>query len=701
MKKFLLITASALIVNSLMAQYQYPPTSKGNVVDDYFGTKIPDPYRWLEDDTSARTAGWVKMQQNFTDNYFEKIPYRNKIVDRLSEVWNYTRYSPPYKEGKYYLYYKNDGLQNQAVLYLESNLNGQAQVLLDPNKLSQDGTVALAATAMSKNQKYFAYAVSASGSDWQEIYVISMDSRQVLVHEKIENVKFTSMSWKGDDGFYYSGYDAPKDAATKFSAKTEYQKIYFHKMGTSQKEDKLIYEDKAHPLRYVGASLTEDERFLILGISEGTDGSEIKVKDLTKGGDFVTIVPGFKTNADVIDNVGDKLLVKTNEGAPNYKIVLLDPKNPKATAWKTIVPEQKEPLAGVGTGGGKLFCNYLVNATTKIVQYNTDGSGKKEVKMPGLGTISGFGAKAIDTEFYYSFTSFTTPSTIYKYDIASGESKLYRKSEIKFNSEDYQTKQVFVPSKDGTMVPMFITHRKDLIIDGNNPTLLYAYGGFNISLTPSFSVANIAFLENGGIYCLANLRGGAEYGEDWHKGGMLEKKQNVFDDFIACGEWLIQHNYTNPKRLAIRGGSNGGLLVGACMTQRPDLFAVAIPQVGVLDMLRYHKFTVGWGWAVEYGSSDKKDQFQYLIKYSPLHNLKPGICYPATLITTADHDDRVVPAHSFKFAAALQSFQQCEKPALIRIDSKAGHGAGKPTKKQIEEAADITSFIFWNMGVNL
>lgn len=696
MKKALMVASCTLLSTSLMAQWQYPETQQQNISDDYFGTKVADPYRWLENDTSAATAAWVKSQQDFTEKYLEQIPYRQKIKDRLSEIWNYPRYSKPTKEGDFYVYYKNSGLQNQAVLYIQKGLNGKEEILLDPNEFSTDGTVALQNVRFSTNQKYLGYSVSASGSDWQEIYVMDMKSRK-LTKDKISHVKFTGIAWVGDEGFYYSGYEKPKDEKTKYSAKTENQKIFYHKLGTSQDEDILIYEEKDHPLRYVSAGLTEDQRYLVIYISEGTDGNEIKVKDLSKDGPLVTIVPGFNTNAQIIDNDGENLLLLTNHEAPNYKLLSLNPNNLEAKdRWKTIIPEGKEPLGSVTRGGGKLFAQYLKDATSYIVQYNLDGTGKKVIDLPGIGSISGFGAKNKDQDFYYTFTSFTTPAEIYHFDIKSGKSKLYRQSDIKFNSADYETKQVFATSPDGTQVPMFITHKKGLKLDGNNPTMLYAYGGFNISLTPSFSVANTVFLEQGGIYVLANLRGGSEYGESWHRGGMLENKQNVFDDFIACATYLIQHKYTSPRKLAIRGGSNGGLLVGACMTQRPELFAVAIPQVGVLDMLRYHKFTVGWGWAVEYGTSEHKDQFDYLIKYSPLHNVRPDVCYPATLITTADHDDRVVPAHSFKFAAELQKHQQCDRPTLIRIDAKAGHGAGKPTSKQIEEAADITSFIFWN-----
>ncbi|MCU7695057.1 prolyl oligopeptidase family protein [Haoranjiania flava] len=700
MQRIFSLTLMLGIAMTLNAQrITYPNTAKVDHTDEYFGTSISDPYRWLENDTAQNTEVWVQAQNAVTNAYLDKIPFRNAIKNRLTELWDYARYSAPYNKGKYYIFSKNDGLQNQSVVYYQQGLTGEAKVLIDPNKLSQDGTVALQGTSFSQNQKYFAYSVSASGSDWQEIYVKDM-ATGALLKDKLEYVKFTGMAWLGDEGFFYSGYTKPADEMTKYSAKTEYQKVFYHKIGTPQSADKLIYEDKEHPLRYVSAGLTEDKRFLILGISEGTDGSEIKVKDLkdknSKG--FITVVKGFDTNADVIDNVGGRLLVQTNHGAPNYKVVSIDPKNPDPKNWKTIIPEKAYKLSHVGTGGGKLFASYLKDANSYIEQYNYSGVRDRVVELPGLGTAGGFGAEKNNKFFFYTFTSFTYPATIFKYDIATGKSTVYRKSEAKVNPDNYVTEQVFYPSKDGTKVPMFITYKKGLKKDGTNPAMLYAYGGFNINLTPGFTVANIPFLDNGGIYCQANLRGGGEYGEEWHKKGMLANKQNVFDDFIAAAEYLVKEKYTSSEKLAIRGGSNGGLLVGACMTQRPDLFKVAIPQVGVLDMLRYQKFTVGWGWVVEYGSSDKQEDFNYLIKYSPLHNLKKGTCYPATLITTADHDDRVVPAHSFKFAAALQEAQGCDNPALIRIDTKAGHGAGKPTSKTIEELADIWAFTLYNMG---
>lgn len=695
-KHLLLSTLAVSMVMNANAQFKYPYTYAEDVVDNYFGIEVKDPYRWLENDTSAQTAQWVKSQQEFTNDILKTMPTRDKLIDRLTEVWNYPKFSAPSKHGNYYLIYKNDGLQNQSVLYIKKGINGKEEVLIDPNKLSKDGTVALQNVSISKNQKYIAYTVSASGSDWQEIYVMDLATKKNLSY-KIEHVKFSSLAWIGDEGFYYSGYDKPKDEKTKYSAKTEYQKVFFHKIGQSQDKDVLVYEDKENPLRYVFPQVTEDNRFLILNISEGTDGSEIKVKDLSMvNAPFVTIVKGFNTNASVIDNEGDEILLLTNENAPNYKLMRIH--TVKRMAPQIVVGESQMPLSGVSTAGGRLFLHYLKDATAHIVSTDYKGADARVVDLPGIGAASGFSGYKDDTEIYYTFSSFTTPSTTFSYDISKNKSDLYMSSKIDFDYKQYETKQVFVKSKDGTQVPMFIVYKKGIKLDGTNPTMLYGYGGFNISLTPSFSIPNAVFMEKGGVYCVVNLRGGAEYGEDWHRGGMLQNKQNVFDDFIACAEYLIDNKYTSPQRLAIKGGSNGGLLVGACMTQRPELFAVAIPQVGVLDMLRYHRFTVGWGWAVEYGTSDNKDQFEYLFKYSPLHNVREGVCYPATMITTADHDDRVVPAHSFKFAAELQSKQACPRNILIRIDSKAGHGAGKPTAKQIEEAADIMSFIFGNMN---
>ena len=678
----------------------YPNTKTVNQVDDYFGTKVSDPYRWLENDTAADVKVWVDEENKVTNTYLDGIPYRHAIRKRLEKLMNYTRYSVPDQSGEWLSFYKNNGLQNQAVLYVQKGLQGMSSVLLDPNTLSDKGTKAIQETSFSKHQKYFAYAVAAAGSDWQTIHILDFATRKPISDE-LNYVKFTGISWKGDEGFYYSGYDAPKDEALKYSNQTEFQKVYYHKVGTPQSSDRLVYEDTAHPLRYVDAQLTEDERFLILNISEGTDGVAIKVKDLRRPAqDWMTIVPGFNTNAYVVDNDGERLLLYTNQGAPNFKLVSLLPQQPDTAHWTTVIPEQANKLESVSTAGGKLFAGYLKDVCSKVIQYDYDGSHPKAVRLPGLGTAAGFHASSKDSFVFYSYSSYNYPTAVFQYNIHSGQSSVFHASEVSFNPDDYETQQVFYTSKDGTKVPMFITRKKGIKLDGNNPTMLYAYGGFNISITPAFSAMNQVFLENGGIYCVANIRGGGEYGEQWHKAGMFASKQNVFDDFIAAAEYLIQNKYTSTQKLAIRGRSNGGLLIGACMTQRPDLYAVAIPQVGVMDMLRFQKFTVGWGWVSEYGSSDSAGQFSYLLKYSPLHNLKKGICYPATLVTTGDHDDRVVPAHSFKFAATLQADQGCANPALIRIDHNAGHGGGKPVSKLIDEEADIWSFVFYNLHMN-
>ena len=688
---FVTVTASA--------QLTYPPTKKVDVSDNYFGTTIADPYRWLEDDNSEETKNWVQQQNAVTSSYLSGIPYRDKVKSRLAVLWNYPKYGSPRKEGSYYYFSKNDGLQNQSILYRQAGLNAEPEVFLNPNQFSGDGTVTLSGTTFSKTAKFLAYQIARSGSDWQEAVIMDL-STQKLIDDTIKWIKFSGIAWKGDEGFYYSRYPVP-DATTKLSKQNQYHKVYYHRIGTLQSQDQLIYEDNEHPLRNVGADLTDDGRFLIISTTEGTSGNELWVKDLTNAKDnYINLVSGFKTDPDVVDSYGNFLLVKTNQDAPNFKVVLVDPNQSSANNWKTIIPEQPEVLQSVGTGGGYLFCSYLKDASTRVLQYTYEGKLVREIKLPGIGTASGFGGKRSDKSFFYTFTSYTYPPTIFNYDIASGASTLFRKTETAFNSEAYETKQVFFTSKDGTRVPMFITGKKGFSLNGNNPVLLYGYGGFNIPQTPGFSISNAFWLEQGGLYVVVNLRGGSEYGEAWHQAGMLAKKQNVFDDFIGAAEYLIQNNYTRNNLIAIRGGSNGGLLVGACMTQRPDLFKVALPAVGVMDMLRYHLFTIGWAWAVEYGRSDKADQFPYLLKYSPLHTLKQGTHYPATLITTADHDDRVVPAHSFKFAARLQEAHQGANPVLIRIETKAGHGAGKPTSKQIEEAADIWSFTMHNLGLS-
>lgn len=695
-----LLSSLGCSLNTVMAQQiQYPTTPKVNQVDNYFGTQVSDPYRWLENDTAKATEEWVTAQNKVTQAYLNKLPLKNWFKERLTEIWNYEKQGMPSVHGPYITYYKNDGLQNQSILYIKNTKTGKEEVLIDPNKLSTDGTVALGSVSFSKNHKYIAYTLSAAGSDWLEIYVMEVATKKLL-KDKIEHVKFTSLDWIGEDGFYYSGYDKPKDLNTKYSAKTEFHKVFYHKLGTDASADQIIYEDKLNPLRYVSTQVTENEKYLILNISEGTDGNEIKVMDLGKSNrSFITLLPGFKTNAYIIETLDDKFVIYSNKDADNYQLVTTQLIDGQFTPWQTLVPaDPYSKLEGATIFNNKIYCTYLDKACSKIVAYDKQGKLLAQpIPTNGFQTISGFYGKKNATTTYYATTSYTEPTKIYQYDLATGKSTLHFEPKVNFNEADFETQQISFPSSDGTLVTMFVIAKKNIQKNGENPTMIYGYGGFNISLTPGFSPAIIPFLEQGGIYCVVNLRGGGEYGEAWHKGGMLENKQNVFNDFIGAAEYLIKEGYTSPGKLAIKGGSNGGLLVGACMTQRPDLFAVAIPQVGVLDMLRFHKFTVGWGWVVEYGSSDNASQFDYLYKYSPLHNVKKGVCYPATMITTADHDDRVVPAHSFKFAAALQEVQTCDRPTLIRIDVNAGHGAGKPTNKVIEENADIWAFMMANM----
>jgi prolyl oligopeptidase len=680
------------------AAVTYPVTQKGDVVDDYFGTKVPEPYRWLEDDNSEATAKWVEAENAVTFGYLGKIPFREKIRARLTEIYNYPRYSAPFRIGAYYFFMKNDGLQNQSVIYIQKGLDGEPKVFLDPNALSPDGTTRAFLSGFSNDDRYAAYSRSDAGSDWTEIRVMEVETGKEL-GDRVQWTKFGGAAWQGD-GFYYSGFEKPAEGQ-ELTAANENQKIFFHKLGTAQSEDKLIYEDPANPRRYHNVDVTEDERFLLLSTSEGTYGNELYFKDLkAKKPEFVPLVRGFKNNAGLVNDLEDKLVLMTDIEAPNNRVVLVDTQHPAQENWQVLIPEKPEVLVSASIVGGKVFASYLKDASTHIYQYDLAGNLEKEIPLPALGTAGGFGGKKEDTLVFYTFTSFTYPPTIYKYDIPTGTSELFRKTEVKFNPEDYEARQVFYPSKDGTKVPMFIVHKKGLVLDGKRPTLLYGYGGFNISETPSFNVSNVILLENGGVYALANLRGGGEYGDAWHKAGMLDKKQNVFDDFIAAAEYLIREKYTSSARLAISGGSNGGLLVGACMTQRPELYKVAFPAVGVMDMLRFHKFTVGWGWTVEYGSSDNPEQFKYLYAYSPLHNIKDGVCYPATLVTTADHDDRVVPAHSFKFAATLQEKQACRNPVLIRIETKSGHGASN-VSKAIEQLTDTWSFMFYNMALKL
>ena len=673
----------------------YPETARGEVVDNYFGTEVPDPYRWLEDDNSEATAAWVAAENAVTEDYLSQIPFRGAIRERLTQLWNYPKEGAPSKHGDWYYYYYNDGLQNQSVLCRTQQPGEAGEVFLDPNTLSEDGTVALSAVSFSKDGRYFAYAAAASGSDWVEIRVMDTETK-ALTEDRIEWVKFSGAVWAPDSkGFYYSAYDAPKEGV--YSAQNQFQKVYYHKLGTPQTADRLIYEDKAHPLRYFSAWPSEDGKWLFVIASEGTSGTEILYRK-TSETKFRTLLAGFDHDYAPVDCKEDNLYFVTNEGASNYTLKRIALTAPAKV--ETVIPEhEKNLLEGVGTAGGYLFASYLQDAQNQVVQYDYDGKLVREVTLPAIGTVGGFSGEEEDTELYYSLANYTAPATIYRYDIASGESTLYKSPEVAFDPALFVTEQVFYPSKDGTQVPMFITRRKDMKLDGKNPCLLYGYGGFQINLTPGFNPSALMFVEQGGVYCVANLRGGSEYGEAWHKAGMLENKQNVFDDFIAAAEYLIAQKYTSSERLAINGGSNGGLLVGACEVQRPDLYAVCLPQVGVMDMLRYHKFTIGWGWAVEYGSSDNEEQFPYIYAYSPLHNIKEGVKYPATLVMTADHDDRVVPAHSFKFAAQMQHCQAGEAPVLIRIESKAGHGAGKPTSKRIDEAADMYAFLFQNIGV--
>jgi prolyl oligopeptidase len=678
------------------AKLSYPATKKVDQVDDYFGTKVADPYRWLEDDNAEEVKQWVTAENAVTFGYLTTIPFRPKIKERLTEIFNYPRYSSPFRAGENYFFTKNDGLQNQSVYYIQKGLDGTPEVFLDPNQLSPDGTVRIGIVGVSTDDRYVALSRGEAGSDWTELRVMEIATKQELP-DRVLWVKFSGAAWKGD-GFYYSGYDKPA-AGEELKAKNEYQKVFYHKLGDPQEKDVLVWEDREHALRYVSAGTTEDEKFLFLILSEGTSGSELYIKDLAKrDAAFDLLIKGFAYDSAPVEVVDGKVLVYTNEDAPNFRVVAVDPKNPAKENWQTVIPEKPEVLSGAGTAGGYLFCNYLKDANSKIFQHKLDGSLIREIGLPALGSAGGFGGKRDETTLFYGFTSFTYPPTIYKFDPATGASEVFRKSEVKFDPAGYETKQVFYTSKDGTKVPMFIVHKKGLALDGKNPTFLTAYGGFNISLTPAFSAANIILLENGGVFAEANLRGGGEYGEAWHKAGMFDKKQNVFDDFIAAAEYLVQEKYTSKERLAIAGGSNGGLLIGAVMTQRPELFGVAFPAVGVMDMLRYHKFTVGWGWAVEYGSSDNEKDFGYLRAYSPLHNFKDGVCYPATMVTTADHDDRVVPAHSFKFAATLQEKQACAKPVVIRIETRSGHGSSNLTKA-IEDLTDQWSFMFFNMGV--
>ncbi len=713
MKNYLIISAACITIISCKSQpkeemvtgpgkVNYPTTAMADSSSVYFGTTVKDPYRWLEGEAGQDTAvsNWIGAENGITYDYLAQIPYRNQLKERLTELAQYAKMSVPYRSGKYYFYTKQEGLQNQAITYYREGLDGEEKVFIDPNTLSKDGTIVQNFAGFSNDRKYLAIAQSGAGSDWTTLLVKDVASNTFLA-DKLEWVKFSSAAWT-KDGFYYSAYDKPSKT---FTGNSINQKVYFHKLGTEQKADKLIYSDPANPTYYLFSQTTEDEHYLFINISPGTSGAKIMWKDLTIPNDPLKVLfEGFENEYTVLDNDENKLIVLTNYQAPNYKVVQVDPKNAAPENWKVIIAQQDEILSNVSLAGGKIFASYLKDVKPVVYQFSRIGKPERQIALPNDGVggnVAGFSGEKDDAFVFFSFTTFLSPADIYKYNISDGKLDLYKKSEIKFDASDYEMNQVFYPSKDGTKIPMFIVHKRGMKMDGNNPCLLYGYGGFNIAIPPSFNASRLALLEQGFVFALANIRGGSEYGEVWHEAAMFEKKQNVFDDFISAAEYLIDKGYTSNKKLAISGRSNGGLLVGACMTQRPDLYAVALPGVGVMDMLRYHKFTVGHGWITEYGCADSSaEAFNYLYKYSPLHNLKPGTKYPATLVTTADHDDRVVPGHSFKFAATLQANQVADgPPCLIRIDTEAGHGAGKPLTKTIQEDADWMSFTMWNVGI--
>jgi prolyl oligopeptidase len=673
----------------------YPETQKTDVADNYFGTSVPDPYRWLEDDMSEETAEWVKAQNAVTFDYLQKIPFRDQIRDRLEQLWNYERMGTPFEEGDYYFYSYNNGLQNQNVIYFTRDINEKGVVFLDPNKLSDDGTVALTNFSVSNDAKYVGYGIAMAGSDWNEFFVKEIETGEQL-DDHLKWIKFSGMSWYRN-GFFYSRYDEPE--GSKMSGVNENKKLFYHKVGTPQEQDELIYSDPENPMWSFEGTVTEDEKYLIITVYESTSGNGFYCMELGKKERHIQkIVNNFENDYIVVGNDGNKLFFLTNYKAPMYKLIEVDLSKQGAENWKDIIPENPDQvLKSCSMAGGKFIAEYEKDARSVVEVFSRAGEKMYEIELPGIGSVAGISAKNKSNEIFYGFTSFNVPTEIYRYNIESRDAELIFKPELDFDTEEYITEQVFYESKDGTRVPMFIVHKKGVKMDGSRPTLLYGYGGFNISYTPSFSVTNLIWLENNGVYALANIRGGREYGEKWHKAGTIFNKQNVFDDFIAAGEYLVKENYTSPDRLAIFGGSNGGLLVGAVTNQRPDLFAVAMPAVGVMDMLRFHKFTIGKYWVTDYGSSEDSAQFEYISKYSPLHNIKENVEYPAVLVTTADHDDRVVPAHSFKYIATLQEKYKGNNPALIRIETKAGHGAGKPVSKVIDEYADRWAFAFYNM----
>ena len=703
--KHLLTPFLLLLSGAAAAQYTqtaaikplpYPQTRTVDTVTTYFGTKVPDPYRWLENDQAADTKAWVQAENRVTQNYLAQIPFRAAIGKRLETLWNYEKFGAPHQEGKYTYFSKNTGLQSQSEVYRQVG-NGAPEVFLDPNTFSKDGTTSLAGLSFSKDGSLAAYQISEGGSDWRKVIVLKTSGKQII-GDTLKDVKFSGLAWRGNDGFYYSSYDKPK-AGSQLAGLTQYHQLFYHQLNTPQSQDKLIFGGDQTPRRYVGAYLTEDERFLVISAANTTTGNELYVQDLSRPGSaIVPVVADEKSQNSVADNVGDKLYVFTNRDAPNFRLVTVAAATPQPAHWHDLIPETKNVLS-VSTVGGKIFAQYLKDATSLVEQYDMSGKKEHAIALPSVGSAGGFGGKKTERETYYTFTSYIYPPTIFKYDIATGKSTVYKKPNVQFDPDKYESKQVFYPSKDGTKIPMIITCKKGTALNGQNPTLLYAYGGFGVSLTPGFSTSNILLLENGGVYAVPNLRGGGEYGETWHLAGTKLQKQNVFDDFIAAAEYLKTMKYTDTKHLAIAGGSNGGLLIGATMSQRPDLCQVAFPAVGVMDMLRYNKFTAGAGWAYDYGTAeDSPEMFNYLYKYSPYHALKPA-AYPATLVTTADHDDRVVPAHSFKFGARLQQLQQSPAPVLLRIETKAGHGAGRSTAQVISEQTDKWAFMFQNMGV--
>ena len=688
----LLVFASC---QSKISMKEYPKTEKKEVIDTYFGVEVVDNYRWLEDDLSEETAQWVTQQNEVTFDFLNQISIKNALTERLTEIWNYEKLSAPFKRGDYTYFYKNDGLQNQYVVYREKD--DEEEVFLDPNSFSDDGTVSLSSLSFSPDGSLAAYAISEGGSDWRSVIVIDALSKEII-EDTLVDIKFSGVSWKGNEGFYYASYDKPE--GSELSAMTDQHKLYFHKLGTNQKDDKVVFGD-TEKYRYVWGFVSEDGRFLTISGSSTTSGNKLFIKDLNQeNSPIINIVNDYDSDSYVLHNEGDLLYIVTNRNAPNKKVVTASFQNPQVEHWQDFIPETKHVLSP-SFGGGYFFAHYMIDAISKVYQFDTEGQNLGEIQLPGVGSSGGFSSRKEEKELYYRFTNYHTPSVIYKYDVESRQSELYWEPSIDFVSSDYVSKQIFYTSKDDTRVPMIITHKKGINYDGTNPTILYGYGGFNVSLTPSFSISRAVWLEQGGVYAVANLRGGGEYGKEWHNAGTQMNKQNVFDDFIAAAEYLISENMTSSDYLAVDGRSNGGLLVGAAMTQRPDLMKVALPAVGVLDMLRYHKFTAGAGWAYDYGTSDdSKAMFEYLKGYSPVHSVKQGVNYPATLVITADHDDRVVPAHSFKFIAELQDKHQGDNPVLIRIETNSGHGAGTPVSKQIEQSADIMAFTLYNMGVD-